>query len=181
MQRLDVVWDQHQTDSLKTEARNKRRKGVRRKVEPSSVIPGNWQAFLRIDDIKTELFSFLANCVTALDQDKPILNTHHPAVLCNQPRDNTGIAPCTHEEADTCILLHLADAVKEDYSKASIRTVDTDVLVLAVKAAQCLNLTELWVAFGAGKNFRHLAAHEIAKALGPDCCMAINVSCVYWV
>ena len=40
-----------------------------------------------------------------------------------------------------------------------------DVLVLAVKAAQCLKLNELWVAFG------QLAAHEIAKALGPDHCM----------
>lgn len=173
VERLDIVWDQYLTDSLKTEARSKRGKGVRRRVEPSSVIPGNWQAFLRIDDNKTELFSFLAKCVTALDADKPILSTHHTAVLCNQPRDNTGIAPCTHEEADTRILLHLADAVKEGYSKASIRTVDTDVLVLAVKAAQCLSLTELWVAFGAGKNFRHLAAHEIANALGPDCCMAL--------
>ena len=111
-------------------------------------------------------------CVTVLDSDKPVVSTHHTAVLCNQPSDNTGIAPCTHEEADTRILLHLADAVKEGYSKVSIRTVDTDVLVLAVKAAQCLNPTELWVDFGVGKTFRHLVAHEMAKALGPDRCVA---------
>ena len=58
--------------------------------------------------------------------------------------------------------------MKEGYNKVSIRTVDTDVLVLAVTAAQCLNISELWVAFGAGESFRHLAAHEMARALGPD-------------
>ena len=71
------------------------------------------------------------------------------------------------------MLLHLQDAVKEGYTKAVVRTVDTDVLVLAVTAAQRLNITELWVAFGTGKSFRYLAAHEMAKALGPDRCTAL--------
>ena len=55
--------------------------------------------------------------------------------------------------------------MKEGYTKVSVRTVDTDVLVLAVAAAQRLSITELWVTFGTGKGFRHLAAHEMAKAL----------------
>ena len=78
------------------------------------------------------------------------------------------LAPCTHEEADTRILLHLEDAVKQGYNKVSIRTVDTDVVVLAVALAQRLNIAKLWIAFGAGKNFRYLPAHEMADALGPD-------------
>ena len=121
----------------------------------------------------TELFSFLATSVTALDTDKQIISTHRSNVLCIQPRDISCLVPCTHEEADTRILLHLDDAVKEGYTKVSIRTVDTDVLVLAVTAAQRLNIAELWVAFGAGKTFRYLAAHEMAKALGPDRCIAL--------
>ena len=63
--------------------------------------------------------------------------------------------------------------MKEGYTKVSIHTVDTDVLVFAVTAAQCLNTTELWVAFGIGKVFRHLAAHEMAKTLGPERCIAL--------
>ena len=43
-------------------------------------------------------------------------------------------------------------------------------------AAQRLDITELWVAFGTGKSFRHLAAHEMAKALGPDRCTAYQCS-----
>ena len=52
-------------------------------------------------------------------------------------------------------------------------TVDTDVVVLAVASAQHLDLAELWFAFGVGKNFWFFAAHEIAKVLGPDWCIAL--------
>ena len=168
-----MVWDEYFPESLKAETRSKRGKGVRRRVEPYNAIPGNWQEFLRIDDNKVELFSFLATCVTALDAGKQIISTHHAEVLCTQSRDTSGLAPCTHEEADTRILLHLEDAVKEGYTKVSVRTVDTDVLVLAVTAAQYLNTTELWVAFGTGKGFRHLAAHEMVKTIGPERCIAL--------
>ena len=53
--RLDIVWDEYVPDSLKADARSKRGKGVKRRVEPSSAVPGNWSAFLRIDDNKSEL------------------------------------------------------------------------------------------------------------------------------
>lgn len=49
-----------------------------------------------------------------------------------------------------------------------IRTVDSDVLVLAIAAVQHLRIKELWVAFATGKNIRYLPAHEMATALGPE-------------
>ena len=49
----------------------------------------------------------------------------------------------------------------------------TPVVLLSVTAAQQLNIPELWVAFGTGKNFRILAAHDTAKALGPEKCAAL--------
>ncbi|KAG0725800.1 hypothetical protein GWK47_037891 [Chionoecetes opilio] len=149
VERLDIVWDLYMADSLKADTCSKRGKRVRRRVEPSSAVPGNWQEFLRINDDKTELLSFLAS------------------------KDVSALAPCTHEEADTRILLHLQDAVQQGYSKVSIRTVDTDVVVLAIASANRLNISELWIAFGAGKSFRFIAAHDIAKALGPDRCVAL--------
>ena len=54
--RLDVVWDEYIADSLKAETRTRRGKRIRRRVEPSNSIPRNWQAFLRINDNKTEFF-----------------------------------------------------------------------------------------------------------------------------
>ena len=56
--RVDVVFDQYLPDSLKETARQKRGKGVRRRVSEEMKIPSNWQAFLRIDENKTELFHF---------------------------------------------------------------------------------------------------------------------------
>ncbi len=87
----------------------------------------------RIDDNKAELFSFLSSTSDAdIGTDKRVICTHHTEVLCTQPRGVAGLAPSTHEEADSRILLHLQDAVKQGYSKVSLRTVDTDVVVLAV-------------------------------------------------
>ena len=67
--RVDIVWDVYQTDSLKGTTRQKRGKGVRRIVVPSAAIPKNWKDFLRVDDNKTELFSFLSHQVTLLETE----------------------------------------------------------------------------------------------------------------
>ena len=81
------------------------------------------------------------------------------------------------------MLLHVEDATKQGYTKVSIRTVDTDVVVLAVAAAERLSIDELWVAFGTGKSFRFLAAHEMAQALGPDRGLSriTRISSFHWV
>ena len=66
------------------------------------------------------------------------------------------------------MLLHLEDAVKQGHRKVFIRTVDTDVVVLAIAAAQRLGGTEVWIAFGTEKNCSHIPAHEVAGILGQD-------------
>ena len=53
------------------------------------------------------------------------------------------MAPCNHEEADSRITLHAADAA---HKKILIRTVDTDVVVLAVALARTQKEEiEVWV------------------------------------
>ena len=69
-------------------------------------------------------------------------------------------------------MLHLNNVVMEGNSKVSIRTVDTDVVILAIKAVECLGITELWVGFGVGESFCLIAANEISSALDPQQCMA---------
>ena len=51
-------------------------------------------------------------------------------VLCSIPRNLDGLSPCTHEEADTRLLLHAADCAQHGHKKIMLRTVDTDVVVL---------------------------------------------------
>ncbi len=77
------------------------------------------------------------------------------------------------------MFLHLADAVNEGFANIQLRTVDTDVIVLAVAAAAKIDVQELWVAFGTGKNFRYIPAHEIAASLGPDKSLALPIFHAY--
>ena len=46
------------------------------------------------------------------------------------------------------MLLHAAHASSEGHQKLLVRTVDTDVVVLAVANMQRLNVLELWIVFG---------------------------------
>ena len=101
-----IVWDMYMHDSLKTNVRSRRGRGVRRHVAPSSVIPGKWKDFLYINDNKTELFSFLAMSTAAhVKTNKQIMITHRSDVLCIKLV--VGLSPCTHEEANTRTILHL--------------------------------------------------------------------------
>ena len=59
--RTDIVFDVYHDSSLKSEARSKRGKAIRRRVTPKSTTPTNWKSFLRGNANKTELFIFLAD------------------------------------------------------------------------------------------------------------------------
>ena len=76
------------------------------------------------------------------------------------------MSPCLHEEADTRILLHAMDAARKSFSRILLRTVDTDVVVLAVSSCVYLDDTEIWVAFGVGNHLRYIPTHDITNSLG---------------
>lgn len=61
--RLDLVWDQYDTNSLKAATRAKRGIGIRRKVMATADLPRNWAGFLR----KTRL-NFSISCQHDLQQ-----------------------------------------------------------------------------------------------------------------
>lgn len=66
----------------------------------------------------------------------------------------------------TRLLLHAADAAKCGFEKLMLRTVDTDVVVLAIAFFHELPLSELWVAFGVGKHLRYMPVHVTASSMG---------------
>ena len=150
-------------------------------VQPSSQIPRNWQQFLRSEENKQELFQCLAQCIVSLHEENQVITTKGKDILCSPARNNTtNLAPCTHEEVDTRMILHAADAVQEGYRKIVLRTVDTDVLVLAIAFARILQeqqvqQVEVWVAMGTGSHFRYIAAHEISNNLGSGMSKALPV------
>ena len=63
--RIDIVWDRYIVDSLKECTREKRGKGIRRKVQSHTKLPTNFSDFLCDPMNKTELFDFLTEKVAA--------------------------------------------------------------------------------------------------------------------
>ena len=72
------------------------------------------------------------------------------------------------------MMLHATHAAHAGHSKITIRTVDTDVVVLAVALVCTLDeKDEVRVSFGTGKAFCFLAADEMMWALGPEKAQAL--------
>ena len=167
VQRVDVIWDVYRQDSLKAATRERRGCGTRSRVTPSSQIPRNWKSFLRVNENKTELFHFLAKQVESCHvEGKELCSTYEEKVLSSPRWDD--MEDCTHEEADTRIILHVLLASQSGYRRVMIRTIDTDVVTLAVSKMQDIDVDEVWIAFGTGKHFRYLPIHDIASHLRPQ-------------
>ena len=66
------------------------------------------------------------------------------------------------------MFLHAKDAAEKGHRRIMLRTVDTDVVVLAVSTVVSMENTQLWIAFGTGKHLRYIPAHEIATSLGAE-------------
>ena len=160
---------------MKDDARESRGQGIRKRVVSTSSIPSNWHSFLRSNENKAELFLFLAHQIKDINiQGKQIISTAEEDVVSSSPIDTTGLAPCSHEEADTRLLLHVAQGIRCGFDKVIIRTVDTDVVILSIANFHQLCPTELWISFGAGKHHRYIPAHQIAVNLGEEKCRALT-------
>ena len=98
------------------------------------------------------------------------------------PEPSEMIQPCTHEEADYRLMLHLAHCLETGHEKVMIKTGDSDVVVLAIFAAASLkrrhslhSLEELWVEFMVAKNRCYIPIHEIVNNLGIKKSLALPV------
>ena len=106
--RIDLVWDVYLPASLKASTRQKREKGTRKRVAPSTVMPKNCKDFLRCNENKTELFAFLSHedVHLPLAEGKELYATDGSGVLCSPAESYLAcLAPCLQEEADTRLLL----------------------------------------------------------------------------
>ena len=133
--RVDIVWDKYLTNSLKQSIveRTVALYAETRMFE-GAPIPANWEAFLRSNANKDELFRYLSDCIHACETGrKVIISTKDETIVStqNDMSDIEYLQPCSHEETDTRILLHDAHFARQALRKLLIRTVDTDVVVLA--------------------------------------------------
>ena len=174
---LDLVWDIYKDDSLKAETWETWGTGTRIHVMPSVHIPGNWQSFLRNNENKTELFALIATTVADEQVDqKQIHSTYGDCVLSSDDNlDRSLIKPCTQEEADGRIVLHIKHAVQCGHRHIMVRTSDTDVVVLLVSEMKNIRADEIWIPFGIGKKFKYISVHGIAHQLGPRKSKALGI------
>ena len=91
---------------------------------------------------KQELFGFLSQKIVAFDypKGKEVFVTSDLNVL---DKGSSHVAvPCNHEEADTRLLVHLVDALKNGSNTCMVRTVGTDMIVTIIgKFHHLLTLT----------------------------------------
>ena len=169
-QRVDVVFDTYQNLSLKAATRTKRGKGIRRKVLDDSIAPTNWNGFLRLNQNKTELFAYLSKELMPCADDDTVLTCAYATtcITSSGQMASSFISPCNHEEADTRVFLHVNDMSLQGHTKITIRTVDTDVLVIAISVFARLHcqLEELWIDFGTGKHRQFFPIHLIVSDIG---------------
>jgi hypothetical protein len=146
--RVDFVWDIYRSDSLKTSMRQKRGSGHRLQIKDSTLCPkqGKWEQFLKVDENKEDLFEMKAKAIAKYHPSpgKQVIATmKNNVVSVGQAVDITDLSPCTHEEADTRMFLHAQNAAQAGMKKIRIRTVDTDVVAIAVGLFPSLHVEEL--------------------------------------
>lgn len=147
---------------LNNTTREKRGKGLRQRVTAAGKLPRNWQSFLRSSENKVGLFHFLADGLQEVSNNiKTIVATKGEEVVCNDATDVASLKS-KQEEADSRILLHVFHAVQHGHTKILVKTVDTDVVVIAVSLFDELKkimLEDFWISFGVGKSTRCIAIH----------------------
>ena len=76
---------------------------------------------------------------------------------------------------------HLVDASKQGHPKASIRIVDSDVVVIGISMFEHIGLQELWIDFGTGKAHRHIPVYTIVQNLGSEYFCLATISFIHGV
>ena len=72
-------------------------------------------------------------------------------------------------------MIHALDVSLRGHRRITIRTRNTDVIVLALSVVSTLPVDEFWITYSSGKNVQHMPAHVAASSLGPSKASALSV------
>lgn len=140
----------------------------RRVNKVSALIPlpngAEWQKFLKETPNKDQLFRFVSTELQRHTSDAryQLLTMKGHIVFSNKPTDLSDLQPCK-QEADARIQFHLNHAALQGHTKGYVRTVDSDIVVLAIHYMYLdeLGMTELWIGFGTGSAFKAIPIHVV--------------------
>ena len=86
---------------------------------------------------------------------------------------------CTHEEADSRILIHILDGLEEGHNSFLVRTVDTDVVVICM--AKFHNLVarypdiNVWIKLGSGTAIQTIHLNSLCEEHGESICQSVPI------
>ncbi|XP_043223670.1 uncharacterized protein LOC122382435 [Amphibalanus amphitrite] len=177
-QRLDIVFDRYDADSIKSAARERRKNGCVRSYEDNdgvseggltqaTTLPTQeWRCYLSVSSNKTSLTSFLAAAVLRESYEFTVVVAGAfecaEDVRSNKPDMNLSSMRAIHEEADTRLLLHVANMRQQTvivYSR------DTDVLVLLTYHREKLPAKQLWMRTGSNRDQKYIPIHDVVESL----------------
>ena len=129
----------------------------------------NLAAFLRVDLNKQELFVELAKNLKdiTLPPGKQLFTILNDCASPLPDADVGAVAPCTQEEADTRLFLHVAANTVASRGRVMVQTSDSDVVVLGVSAFVALGqqIDELWIAFGMRQRYKFIPVPDTVRKL----------------
>ena len=167
--RIDVLFDWYEERSIKEGTRVIRSGGVktvRMIISNRDVkLPDNWKSVIGLDANKANLASFLSEELRkdgCFDRKQVIVSggfQDSGKVASNVSCDLSPLS-ANHEEADTRIVLHAADATRRGYERMIVCCKDTDVLLLLCVFCNYLR-KEMWMKAGTKKRPKMIRIHDI--------------------
>lgn len=94
---MDTVFDVYWQSSLKSDARWKQGKAIRRRVTGTGKTLSNRQSLLQFENNELELFHFIADKVTEMTTANIIIVTKGEDAVGNQASNLDEVALCSHE------------------------------------------------------------------------------------
>ena len=125
---------------------------------------------MRDDNNKIELFSFLPDKICEVEMSSTVIVTKGENAISIKSKSLEGVAPCSHEEADSRIFVHARDETLQSSESIVIEANDTVVIiaVATLPSLQGLGLQTMWIPFGQGASARWIPVHDIVSAIGSE-------------
>ncbi|CAM1319292.1 Uncharacterised protein g7165 [Pycnogonum litorale] len=168
--RVDILFDRYEENSIKEGTRERRRSGtkqIRRLIKGKDTkLPQNWKTFITLAENKVDLARFLSEKLiisSELGGKEIIVSGEFTEITKTISTSERDVSPLSanHEEADTRIVLHACDAADHGYERTIVVCRDTDVLVMLTVFSAKLS-QEVWMKAGTSKSPRMIRVHDIA-------------------
>ena len=167
LQQVDILFGTYEQNTIKSDTRDSRGKGIRFSVWQDTPVYKNFQDFMRCDKNKTEIFQMISNSLSKINCPTQIVTTKLSVM------DTINLQPCNQEEAHSRIFLYLINASKRGVKRVLVATVDTDVVVVLIYHLFFFKFEVLWVEMGVGQHLRWLPIHTYAQLLTNEVCQGL--------